>query len=287
MRKILRSIAKLALGAAGLSIRRNPPWATKAGSYTIWPTAWGEYNRDDYVQLFGEEMVANRRFYNVGAGGFRHPAWTNVDKRSEWYGGNKENVDIDYDLLDIEPLPIENDTAASVYASHVIEHIPNNCASNLFSESYRSLRSGGVLRITCPDADVNYAAYARGDRIFFHYLYDNIQFCFLHTFAAQLLKADYSQSLSPAEVDELFKNRPLDEAFDTVINRCSIEYQRSRPGNHMNWWNLDKLETFLRRAGFRNFHRSAYGRSICPILRDTCFFDNTMPKFSLYLDAIK
>ena len=109
----------------------------------------------------------------------------------------------------------------------------------------------------------------------------------MHTFAAQLLKPDYSQSLSPAEVDELFTNLPLDDALDAVISRCSVEYQRSRPGNHMNWWHLDKLEDFLRQAGFDEIHRSGYARSICPVLRDTGFFDNTMPKFSLYLDAVK
>jgi predicted SAM-dependent methyltransferase len=287
MRKVLRNVAKSALDAVGLSIRHNPPWATKAGSYSLWKSEWGERNRDDYVQLFGQDAVDNRRFYNIGAGGFRHPAWTNVDKRSDWYAGNKDNVDIDCDLLDLVPLSLEDNSARAIYSSHVIEHIPNDCAANLFAEAYRAMAPGGVLRITCPDAAVNHAAYARGDRVFFHYLYDNIQACFLHTFAAQLLKADYEESLSPAEVGELFSTLPLDDALDAVVSRCSVEYQRTRPGNHMNWWHLDKLERFLKEAGFKECHRSGYGQSICPVLRDTQFFDNTVPRFSLYLDAVK
>jgi SAM-dependent methyltransferase len=287
MRKALRGVAKAALRAAGLSIRRNPPWASKAGAYTIWPNAWGEFNRNDYVLLFGEDAVAGRRFYNIGAGGFRHPAWTNVDKRSEWYSGNKDNVDIDCDLLDLVPLNMADASASAIYTSHVIEHIPNDCAANLFTEAYRALKPGGVLRVTCPDVEVAYEAYRRGDRVFFHYLYDNIQHCFLHIFAAQLLKSDYPESLSPAEVDDLFSSAPMEDALDDVINRCSIDYQRTRPGNHMNWWNLDKLEKFLTNAGFSNFSRSGFARSICPAMRDTAFFDNSAPKFSLYLDAAK
>ena len=286
MRKALRVAAKKALALTGYSIRHNPPWSAKAGSYTIWPSAWGEYNRDDYLQLFGED-THKKHLFNVGAGSFRHPAWTNVDKRSDWYKGNKANIDIECDLLNRSSLQIESNSAHVIYSSHVIEHIPNDCAAHLFAEAYRSLKPGGVLRINCPDAKVNYAAYARGDRIFFHYLHDNIQDCFLHTFAAQLLKEDYPERLSPDEVDELFSTLPLEEALDAVIGRCSVEYQRSRPGTHMNWWHLEKLEGFLREAGFSELHRSGYGRSICPVLRDTRFFDNTMPKFSLYLDAVK
>lgn len=287
MRRLLRAIAKSLLAVAGLSIRRNPPWAIKRGSRTIWPSAWGEYNRDDYVQLFGEDAVVEKRFYNIGAGNFHHPAWTNVDKRSEWYKDNNDRIEIDIDLLDKTPLDVKNDNAQLIYSSHVIEHIPNDCVANLLSEARRALKPGGVLRITCPDADVNYAAYARGDRIFFHYLYNTIQECFLHTFAAQLLKNDYDGSITPEEVDRLFETLELDDALDAITSRCSVEYQRTRPGNHMNWWHLDKLERFLKAAGFSECHRSGYGRSINPVLRDTRFFDNTVPKFSLYMDAVK
>jgi len=287
MRKHLRSVGKLALATFGYSIRRNPPWATKAGEYSIWPKAWGDYNKDDYEQLFGAEVVVGRQFYNIGAGSFRHPAWTNIDKSSDWYKGNNDLIAIDVDLLDAEPIAVEDGTAQVIFSSHVIEHLPNESVAHMFAEAYRMLKPGGVLRITCPDARVNYDAYARGDRIFFHYLYGTIQECFLHTFAAHLLRSDYPESMTPDEVDRVFATRSLEEAFDTITKKCSVDYQRTHPGAHMNWWHHEKLGWFLSQAGFRSILRSGFGQSICPVLRDTKFFDNTVPKFSLYLDAIK
>ena len=40
---------------------------------------------DLYYRIWGKEAVESRRFLNIGAGSFRHPAWTNVDHQSEWY----------------------------------------------------------------------------------------------------------------------------------------------------------------------------------------------------------
>ena len=38
-----------------------------------------------YSDLYESESVIKKKFYNIGAGGFSHPAWTNVDYESEWY----------------------------------------------------------------------------------------------------------------------------------------------------------------------------------------------------------
>jgi hypothetical protein len=38
-----------------------------------------------YEQYFPKESIDQRRFYNVGAGRFSHPFWTNLDKVSEHY----------------------------------------------------------------------------------------------------------------------------------------------------------------------------------------------------------
>jgi hypothetical protein len=48
-----------------------------------------------YKKIYGTRDVMEKRFYNIGAGLFRHSAWTNVDYYSDWY---KENtVDINFD----------------------------------------------------------------------------------------------------------------------------------------------------------------------------------------------
>ena len=47
----------------------------------------GDFNTSLYESLFTKEVLESKPFYNVGAGGFYHPFWTNIDYVSDWYGG--------------------------------------------------------------------------------------------------------------------------------------------------------------------------------------------------------
>jgi len=78
-----------------------------------------------------------------------------------------------------------------------------------------------------------------------------------------------------------------EEALNHCISKCSLEVQKKYPGNHINWWNKDKLFRMLRMAGFENIYLSGYGQSLSPVLRNTWIFDNTHPKLSLYIEAVK
>ena len=66
-----------------------------------------------YKSLYSNDSLANRRFYNVGAGPFKHKFWTNIDYINDWYADNTSNTleGINYDLFSLEPLPIETDSA--------------------------------------------------------------------------------------------------------------------------------------------------------------------------------
>ena len=99
-----------------------------------------------YYMIYGKEAVENRRFYNIGAGGFRHPAWTNVDHKSEWYEDVQHNgIGIDWDLLSLTSIPVEDNVAEIIYSSHTIEHITDEAAQNMFNESYRILKKDGFF----------------------------------------------------------------------------------------------------------------------------------------------
>lgn len=80
-----------------------------------------------YTDLYSEDSLNNKRLYNIGAGGFSHPYWTNVDYDSEWYSSNRIKTlkGINYDLFLLEALSIDNDSAEVVYSSHTVEHINN------------------------------------------------------------------------------------------------------------------------------------------------------------------
>ncbi|SEO15957.1 methyltransferase domain-containing protein [Paenibacillus sp. OV219] len=260
-----------------------------------------------YKKLFGEEATENRRFYNIGAGQFRHSAWQNVDYASDWYAMNQ--VDIQWNLLENTPLPVESNSASVVYTSHTVEHIPNISAQNMFNEAYRILKEGGTFRVTTPNIDLAYNAFKKNDR-YFYKLIDtystkeqmervniikpmneaSIHQVFLFHFAGQTssLHADPNTvKISDEELEHTFKTLPYDQALDYCVSKCSLEIQNKYPGNHINWWNQTKLFQSLKEAGFKNVYLSAYSQSASPVLRNTDLFDNTHPENSIYVEAIK
>jgi predicted SAM-dependent methyltransferase len=277
--------------------------------YDIQPLPDTVDDRQLYSQLYPASSVAGRLFYNIGAGGFSHPCWTNIDYQSEWYARNakKTRAGISYDLLSLEPMPLAEDSAEIIYTSHTIEHITDDAAHFVFNECRRCLKPGGTLRITAPDIDLDHQAYCDKDRQFFYWAkryskprkwrkahYNgpldqaSLEQLFLIHFATST--SMFHADGAPERVDdeafrELLMSRPLNEALDHCTAMCPLDIQRRYPGNHINWWNHDKLTAALSQAGFTQIQRSAYGQSRCPVLRNTNHFDSTHPKLSLYVEA--
>lgn len=263
-----------------------------------------------YRELYPPSALQQRRFYNVGAGGFSHPYWTNVDKPSGFYAQLQEDqVDVAYDLFDQAPLPIEDESAEIVYTSHTLEHVPDAAARHFFEEAHRVLKPGGVLRVTMPDADLLYRAYRRKDRYFDPMLlmYDtqekaasidldrpapqlSSQQLFLWRIATSVSvyhQDGSAERMTDEEVDEVFDTYPFAEAMDQITSKCDLDVQKRHPNNHVSWWNWEKLSRELDRAGFDQYEHSGYGQSAAAVLRDTRQFDKKHPVFSLYGEARK
>lgn len=261
-----------------------------------------------YVKLYGEQAVQERRFYNVGAGKFRHKCWTNVDFSTDWYDDQQRGgAHLEWNMMTQTPLPVETGTAEIIYCSHVIEHVPDDAGERFLAEAYRALKPGGVLRITCPNVDLAYAAYRADDRDFFYWkrLYRDkeraarIQLnrpmteasaaqLFLWFFAthASELHADGAPSrVSDEQLRRWFEESPFTEVLDRCTALCDPSKQGRYPGNHINWYNPEKLLSAMRRAGFSTAVQSGYGQSAAPVLREVSQFDNTHPKMSLYAEA--
>jgi len=264
-----------------------------------------------YHELFPKESITNKRFYNIGAGTFNHPYWTNVDVYSEWYSNMLKNRKfLNYDLFSLEKLPIPDNSAEIVYSSHTIEHVNDEAAQNLFNEAYRVLRTGGIFRFSTPNIDLEYRAYKKNDRHFFEWIdvysrpinYNRLKIkipmrnastaqIFLHHFASyvsELFIDDSIPKISDKELEEIFQNNSYKDALNYILSKCSLEkLPKLYYGNHMNWWNEKKASEMLDKAGFKKIYRSGYGQSFSPVLRDTSLFDNTHLKVSLYMEAIK
>ena len=263
-----------------------------------------------YDELYSAETLARKPFYNVGAGKFRHPHWTNVDHPSAWYAEHqRDQALLAHDLMSGEPLPIDADSAELIFTSHTMEHVTDEAAAHFFGEAHRTLRPGGILRVTVPDADLFYRALLRRDRRFDNLprIYDtpekaraicmdrpasefSCQQLFLWRIASSVSvhHLDGSpQRMTDEALDEALATLPLDQVLDGCTSKCDLEVQRRHPGNHINWWNAEKLTAMLEAAGFGEVYHSGYGQSASPLLRDTQYFDCTNPWMSVYVEAVK
>jgi len=264
-----------------------------------------------YQDLYSEDSLFNRRFYNIGAGQFLHPYWTIIDKRNNCYKDNPP-PDIEFDLLSGERLPIEDNSTELIYCSHVLEHLDNKAAQNILNESYRILKEEGIIRIIVPDIELGLNAWLKNDNSFFEFerhlnskrglkkvpsrikIKDaSIRQKFLYYFASSISEIHgdgeeerisdikFIQLISEIDEKELYK------FLDYCINRCSLEKQRIYPINHINWFDETKLRQMLKKAGFSHIYRSGYLQSKEPVLRNKYYFDKCFYHISLYMEAIK
>lgn len=62
-----------------------------------------------------------------------------------------ENYDIDVDIT--RPLPFESNSTDIIFCEHCIEHIEYEECQAFLSECHRSIKDGGILRLTTPCLD--------------------------------------------------------------------------------------------------------------------------------------
>ena len=98
---------------------------------------------------------AGARGLNLGCGGATFRDFLNID------GQLPDLVDIIWDLTKGLPF-LPSDQFAAIYSEHFLEHIPRKAATDLLRECFRSLRSGGTIRIAMPCLDGLLEKYRNG-----------------------------------------------------------------------------------------------------------------------------
>ena len=85
------------------------------------------------------------KLLNLGCGQKYHSDWVNID-----FVSNNEYV-VQHNLL--AGIPIEDNEAAVVYHSHVLEHFSKDDGFHFMKECYRVLNKNGIIRIAVPDLE--------------------------------------------------------------------------------------------------------------------------------------
>ena len=106
---------------------------------------------------------------HVGCGDILLKGWLNIHyERREEYGKIKEENDalyLNYNLL--KTWPFEADSIQYIAGSHFIEHLDLNQGLEFLKESFRVLKKGGVIRLSCPDLNIYAKNYIENNRKFF------------------------------------------------------------------------------------------------------------------------
>ena len=106
---------------------------------------------------------------HVGCGHVWLDGWLNIlfERRQE-YGRIKKaggaNL-LNYNLL--KNWPIASDSVQFIAGSHFIEHLDLNDGIRFVEESFRVLKKGGRIRLSCPDMELYARNYVNGERKFF------------------------------------------------------------------------------------------------------------------------
>lgn len=265
-----------------------------------------EVSPKDYLKLYRSKNEAKKRLFNLGAGVWTHPFWTNVDlpPQTEAFAAIQSPC-IHHDFVADTKLPFPSGSVDCFYTSHVVEHLPQEAVQRLMREVFRCLRKGGCFRVvTGPDADTDWQALLRGDQMWWYEmdkpyftsaiegdrppmtLYDKWLYE-VATPRSVYVDTPCEKKYTSAEIKKLvtrYKNDPdaLRDMLDT-----GLVFNYKFPGDHISWWNAEKLQNFLKNAGFKTAFRSGYGQSISPFMRDMRYFDQTYPFMSVYVEAVK
>lgn len=238
---------------------------------------------------------------NVGAGSTSFFGFTNLDYASDWYDKKKRQSFIHYDIRS-EALPFEDGSVDTIYCSHVIEHIEEEFVRRFIREAQRCLRSGGALRLVCPDAEFLWSV-SQFENRYWRWLHNHYAMtstledvsaltsadCLIHVLATRRCRffghtTDLEVTDTPVDPADIDFSKPYQDQFDALTEPLAFDDRFVH--THISWWDFQKLQDAARAAGFRHIVRSKFQGSVAAQLIGVDL-DRTHPEMSLYVDCIK
>lgn len=314
MKKLLSTlINRQALNRAGYELRKVQPKpklapVKKKKKKKAAAPALDPLRLDLYKRLYDAATLAKKPFYNIGAGKFRHPYWTNLDFTADNYAHmQKDGGYISYNIAEKKPLPIADGAARLLYTSHTIEHVKEDAVLYLFKEAHRALAPGGIFRVvTGPDAETDYRALRNNDSDWFYWdalctQNNNYSRDFYappdsaplaERWLSHVASALAPNRRTPSEIK--FHEKEILQKLDELGLESALTYFTGlcpfRPDysqDHVEWWTHGRVIDYLTRAGFKTIYRSGYGQSASPLMRRSSLFDSTYPQISLHVEAVR
>jgi hypothetical protein len=222
-----------------------------------------------------------RLLVNIGAGSWYVRDWRILEYRGPWYNFYAPGfIDYGHDLTSNNPFPFADHSVHLFYCEHVIEHLKDEWCEHLFREVFRSLERGGGFRLVMPDADLIYDRLLKRDTEFFKSWMDRDNSSLEEAFCTLVAQ---SRHLDKTEFDRRLSTMAKHDFLDWC--KEGLEYDWTRAGEHINWFDYEKLSGMLQAVGFRNVRRNEAQESQFQEARGRRF--DTRPSYSLHIDCIK
>ncbi|MCK5014995.1 MAG: methyltransferase domain-containing protein [Candidatus Omnitrophica bacterium] len=191
---------------------------------------------------------------HVGCGLVLLDGWLNIlyEPRQEYGKVQKRGgkLLLNYNLL--KKWPVSDNSISFIAGSHFIEHLDLNHGIRFLKESFRVLRPGGVIRLSCPDLEIYVRNYAERNMDFFE---------------NKLIRewCAFSQAQTPGEILAA-------KAYDSG-------------GAHKWFYDFDSLKHVLEAAGFKDIKRCARLEGEVPELETLELPERELE--TVYMEAIK
>jgi SAM-dependent methyltransferase len=189
---------------------------------------------------------------NIGIRNWKKAGWQTMDKASR--------ADIKHDLRNGSLFPLKDNSLEKVFSSHVIEHISDDNAHYMIKEIYRCLIPGGMLRISCPDADMAIKAFKEHDHNWF-----NATLARGNNLGQKLVTIFFSSTPGkniPNVSEDIVAQKLNELSTDDFIKWCvSLAPEGNYYKAHINGFDYNKMYNLLLRNGFINIERSEFMQS--------------------------
>jgi predicted SAM-dependent methyltransferase len=169
----------------------------------------------------------------------RMPGWTEMNNRPDEPGPNFNIITDEFDIPD--------NSVEYFYMSHVIEHVPIICAEKVFRKFFGKLKSGGKLRILCPDLEFILKCYIEKDTTPFN----NNQY-HLGTVTPEYMRLGIGGMVMCQMTSGSFEENDsyLFTARENGKYLCTF--------SHVAGWDFEMLSKLLNYVGFVNIERTGF-----------------------------
>lgn len=221
----------------------------------IYSGATLKYSPLNFNRLLVETSRLGINKIHVGCGGLILKNWLNITYDPREVYGTIKNTGNNAFLLNWNinnGIPVQDQTVDLIAAAHFIEHIDLNECLEFCQKSFKVLRPGGIIRLSCPDLEIYAWNYINGDMKFFNNL--------------EIKKAcTYKSAVTPSQIFAA-------KAYDSG-------------GAHKWFHDFSSLENVLKRVGFSEIRKVGRLEGLMPELEQLELPQREIE--TVYVEAIK